>query len=105
MLEAVWKVTSLEACMVNAQIRGTRSPCGQRGSGNATRSEEGHEGRVFQAETVGTRLKGMCMVESGNSTSVRLEYGKRGNKPMDGNENLPGVSGRQEQSNLGQRKG
>lgn len=29
----------------------------------------------------------------------------RGNKPMDGNENLPGVSGRQEQSNLGQRKG
>lgn len=43
--------------------------------------------------------------ESGNSTSVRLEHGKQRNKPMGGSEDLPGVSGRQEQNNLGQRKG
>ena len=39
------------------------------------------------------------------STPVRLEYEKQGNKPMGGSEDLPGVSGGQEQSDLAGRKG
>lgn len=49
----------------------------------------------------GVRVQG----KSGNSTSVRLECGKQRSKPMGGSGDLPGVSERQEQNNLGQRKG
>lgn len=47
----------------------------------------------------------MSVHVGGKSTSVRLEYGKQRNKPVGGSEDLPGASGRQEQNNLGQRKG
>lgn len=57
--------------------------------------------------TAGTRLKGMSVPGGVRelSTPVRLEYAKQGNKPMGRSEDLPGVSGGQEQSDLAGRKG
>lgn len=107
MLEAVWKVPSLEANTVIHRAWEQVSLWVVRGLGMPHGAKRDREGGCSDSESKrSTRLKGVRVQgESGNSTSVRLESGKQRNKPMGGSEDLPGVSERQEQNNLGQRKG